>query len=121
VHRFALGLLKEFAAVQAALSEPWSQGQVEGQITKLKLLKRQMDGRANIDLLRLRLLHAASSPKQRETQEGSRALRGCSYSAFPCFLAMPGQDSFDAVHLFPLPLLDACTSPYTLLHQQKLG
>jgi transposase len=59
VQRFALGLLKEFAAVQAALSEPWSQGQVEGQITKLKLLKRQMYGRANIDLLRLRLLHAA--------------------------------------------------------------
>jgi transposase len=55
VRRFALGLLKEFAAVQAALSEPWSQGQVEGQITKLKLLKRQRYGRAHIDLLRLRL------------------------------------------------------------------
>jgi transposase len=59
VRRFALGLSNEFAATQAALTEPWSPGQVEGQITKLKLLKRQMYGRANIDLLRLRLLHAA--------------------------------------------------------------
>jgi transposase len=40
VQRFALGLSNEFAAVQAALSEPWSTGQVEGQITRLKLLKR---------------------------------------------------------------------------------
>ncbi len=38
---------------------PWSTGQVEGQITMLKLLKRQMYGRAHIDLLRLRVLHAA--------------------------------------------------------------
>jgi len=38
---------------------PWSTGQVEGQITRLKLLKRQMYGRAHIDLLRLRVLHAA--------------------------------------------------------------
>ncbi len=40
VRRFALGLSHEFAAAQAALTESWSQGQVEGQITKLKLLKR---------------------------------------------------------------------------------
>ncbi|HEX3643840.1 MAG TPA: hypothetical protein VHV10_21325 [Ktedonobacteraceae bacterium] len=45
--------------MRAALSEPWSTGQVEGQITRLKYLKRQMYGRANIDLLRLRVLHAA--------------------------------------------------------------
>lgn len=59
VRRFAQGLEKEFPAVQAALTEPWSTGQVEGQITNLKLLKRQMYGRAHIDLLRLRVLHAA--------------------------------------------------------------
>jgi transposase len=59
LQRFALGLSKEVSAVQAALTEPWSTGQVEGQITRLKLLKRQMYGRANIDLLRLRVLHAA--------------------------------------------------------------
>ena len=59
LHRFVLGLSKEYGAVRAALSEPWSTGQVEGQITRLKYLKRQMYGRANIDLLRLRVLHAA--------------------------------------------------------------
>ena len=40
----------------AALDEPWSNGQTEGQITKLKLVKRQMYGRARLDLLRARLL-----------------------------------------------------------------
>jgi transposase len=59
LRRFALGLYKEYGAMRAALSEPWSTGQVEGQITRLKYLKRQMYGRANIDLLRLRVLHAA--------------------------------------------------------------
>ena len=59
VRRFAQGLEREFPAVQAALSEPWSSGQVEGHITMLTLLKRQMYGRAHIDLLRLRVLHAA--------------------------------------------------------------
>ncbi len=59
LQRFAQGLERELPAVQAALTEPWSTGQVEGQITRLKLLKRQMYGRANLDLLRLRVLHAA--------------------------------------------------------------
>jgi transposase len=59
LRRFAQGLEKEVAAVQAALTEPWSTGQVEGQITRLKYLKRQMYGRAHLDLLRLRVLHGA--------------------------------------------------------------
>ena len=59
LHRFALGLRAEYAAARAALSEPWSTGQGEGQMTRLKYLKRPMDGRAHIDLLRLRVLHAA--------------------------------------------------------------
>jgi len=59
MRRFALGLENEAAAALGALTEPWSTGPVEGQITRLKLLKRQMYGRANIDLLRLRVLHAA--------------------------------------------------------------
>ena len=40
-------------------SLPWSNGQTEGHITKLKLVKRQMYGRAKLDLLRARLLGAA--------------------------------------------------------------
>lgn len=63
---FAEGIRRDEAAVRAACSSPWSQGQVEGQVNRLKLLKRQMYGRANLDLLRRRLLglpstlHAAS-------------------------------------------------------------
>jgi len=56
---FARGLHRDYAAVAAALSSPWSQGQVEGQISRLKLLKRQMYGRAKFDLLRRRVLQAA--------------------------------------------------------------
>lgn len=56
---FARGLEQDGAEVRAALTTPWSNGQTEGQITKLKLLKRQMYGRANFDLLRRRVLLAA--------------------------------------------------------------
>ncbi len=55
---FASGIIQDKPAVQAALTEPWSNGQTEGQITKLKLVKRQMYGRAKIDLLQARLLGA---------------------------------------------------------------
>ena len=55
---FAKGLRADEGAVAAALVEPWSNGQTEGQITKLKLVKRQMYGRAKLDLLRARLLGA---------------------------------------------------------------
>jgi len=56
--RFATGLQQD-AAVRAALELPYSNGQTEGQVTRLKLLKRQMYGRAKLDLLRQRVLHAA--------------------------------------------------------------
>lgn len=56
---FASGIIKDKAAVCAAITEPWSNGQTEGQITKLKLVKRQMYGRAKIDLLQARLIGAA--------------------------------------------------------------
>ncbi|HEY0340479.1 MAG TPA: ISL3 family transposase [Steroidobacteraceae bacterium] len=53
---FGKGINGDLAAVRAALTEPWSNGQTEGQITKLKLVKRQMYGRAKLDLLRARLI-----------------------------------------------------------------
>jgi transposase len=56
---FCKGIKADLAAVAAALTEPWSNGQVEGQNTKLKLVKRQMYGRARLDLLRARLVVAA--------------------------------------------------------------
>jgi transposase len=55
----ARGVAKDMAAIRAAIIEPWSNGQTEGQITKLKLVKRQMYGRANLDLLEARLIGAA--------------------------------------------------------------
>ena len=55
---FAAGIVADHRAVRAAFSEPWSNGQTEGQITKLKLVKRQMYGRAKLDLLRARLIGA---------------------------------------------------------------
>ena len=55
---FASGFVRDRAAVLAAIIEPWSNGQTEVQITKLKLVKRQMYGRAKIDLLQARLLGA---------------------------------------------------------------
>ena len=51
---FASGVWDDEAAVRAAIVEPWSNGQTEGQVTKLKLVKRQMYGRGKIDLLRAR-------------------------------------------------------------------
>jgi transposase len=55
---FATGIAKDNAAVHAAIVQPWSNGQVEAQITKLKLVKRQMYGRAKLDLLQARLIGA---------------------------------------------------------------
>lgn len=54
--RFAHGLKQDLAAVTAALTLPWSNGQTEGQVNRLKLIKRKMYGRASFDLLRRRVL-----------------------------------------------------------------
>ena len=56
---FAAGLEQDGAAIRSALTTPLSSGQAEGQITRLKLIKRQMYGRAGFDLLRRRVLIAA--------------------------------------------------------------
>ncbi|HEV2461156.1 MAG TPA: ISL3 family transposase, partial [Ktedonobacterales bacterium] len=57
---FARGLRADEAAVRAALRSAWSQGPIEGQVNRLKLLKRQLDGRAKFDLLRQRVLFRAA-------------------------------------------------------------
>lgn len=56
LRNFAIGLKRDFAAVQAGLTLIWSQGPVEGHVNRLKMLKRTMFGRAKFDLLRLRVL-----------------------------------------------------------------
>ena len=54
--RFGYGLEKDLSAVTAAVETQWSSGQVEGQVNRLKAIKRQMYGRAGFSLLRARVL-----------------------------------------------------------------
>ena len=59
LQRFAKGLRDDYDAVKAGVTLPWSNGPVEGHINRLKMLKRQMFGRARFDLLQRRFLLAA--------------------------------------------------------------
>lgn len=56
VASFANGVIRDRAAIQNAITSQWSNGQTEGQITKLKLVKRQMYGRGKLDLLEARIV-----------------------------------------------------------------
>ena len=55
---FVNGIRRDYAAVRAAFSLTWSNGITEGHVNRLKFLKRQMFGRAHLDLLRVKVLHA---------------------------------------------------------------
>ena len=59
MRRYAMGLRDDYAAIRAGLTRAESNGQTEGQINKLKLVKRAMYGRGTFALLRQRLLQAA--------------------------------------------------------------
>ena len=65
VQRFAKGLSEDYEAVKAGVTLPWSTGPVEGHINRLKMLKRQLCGRARLDLLRCRFVGA---PRPQSTQ-----------------------------------------------------
>jgi transposase len=67
----AAGRCRDTDAVLAGLTLPWRNGPLEGQLNRLKLSKRRMDGRAGFDLLRLRLLHR--DPQQRERLNAAQA------------------------------------------------
>ncbi|HEY5870651.1 MAG TPA: ISL3 family transposase, partial [Candidatus Tectomicrobia bacterium] len=58
MQRFASGLREDYAAIKAGVTLPWSTSPVEGHINRLKMLKRQMFGRARLDLLSRRFLRA---------------------------------------------------------------
>lgn len=53
---FADGLMRNWPEVRAAVELPWSNGRTEGHVNRLKLIKRKMYGRGNLDLLRIRVL-----------------------------------------------------------------
>ncbi len=57
LQNFASGIKQDYEAVRGALETAWSSGQTEGQVNRLKMLKRQMYGRAGFDLLRIRVLY----------------------------------------------------------------
>jgi transposase len=59
LHRFVTGLRRDYDAVRNGLTLPHSSGSVEGNVNRIKMIKRQMYGRANFDLLRKRVLLAA--------------------------------------------------------------
>jgi hypothetical protein len=60
---FARGIQRDYAAVKAALELPYSNGMVEGNVNRLKFIKRSMFGRAKFDLLRLRVLAPSQSSR----------------------------------------------------------
>jgi hypothetical protein len=63
LQRFVRTLRRDLSAVEGAVREPWSNGPVEGHINRLKMLRRQMYGRAGVELLRARLLPAPPAPR----------------------------------------------------------
>jgi transposase len=58
---FAIKLLQDAEAVVASMVLPYSQGQTEGRVNKLKFIKRSMYGRGKFDLLRQRVLYASAA------------------------------------------------------------
>jgi transposase len=75
LQRFATGLVEDYEAVKAGVTLPWSTSPVEGHINRLKMLKRQMFGRAHLDLLSRRFLMAPRDRRARvpDPQERSDA------------------------------------------------
>ena len=60
MQRFVRTLRQDIGAVRSAVTERWSNGQTEGQINRLKVLKREMYGRTSVELLRARMLPTPS-------------------------------------------------------------
>ena len=71
--RFAKGLRDDYDAVKAGVTLPWNNGPVEGQITRLKLLKRQMFGRAGLALLERRFVLAPGHEREQEQHPSERS------------------------------------------------
>src|SRR6266480_4349478 len=66
---FVTGVQKDKEAALAGLTLPWSNGPLEGNINRLKLIKRSMYGRAEFDLLKLRVLHRSKKNQDRKDKK----------------------------------------------------
>ncbi|MCB8883790.1 transposase [Acidisoma cellulosilytica] len=70
--RFATSLRRDVNAIKNAPATPWTTSPVEGQINKLKMIKRTMHGRAGFQLLRARILHSIASRSARFMRKNSK-------------------------------------------------
>jgi len=75
---FADGIRRDEAAVRAGLSQPWSNGPVEGPVGRLKFPKRQMYGRAGFDLVKARVRNAAEEQNPNRSRRPWRWRMGSS-------------------------------------------
>ncbi len=66
---FVSGVQQDKDAVFAGLTLPWSNGPLEGNVNRLKLIKRSMYGRAELDLLKLRVLHQSKKSQDRKNKK----------------------------------------------------
>lgn len=69
---FVTGVQHDKDAVLAGLTLPWSNGPLEGNVTRLKLIKRSMYGRAELDLLKLRVLHHSKKSQERKSKKKAK-------------------------------------------------
>jgi transposase len=69
---FVTGVQKDKDAVLAGLTLPWSNGPLEGNVNRLKLIKRSMYGRAEVDLLKLRVLHHSKASQGRKDNKNKK-------------------------------------------------
>jgi transposase len=74
---FVTGVQQDQDAVLAGLTLPWSNGPLEGNVNRLKLLKRSMYGRANFDLLKRRVLHHRKKRQGTKNKRSPRPQEGC--------------------------------------------
>jgi transposase len=72
LQRFVRTLKQDMGAVEAAVTERWSNGPVEGHVNRLKTIKRQMYGRAGVELLRARLLPESEREFEKAHDAASR-------------------------------------------------
>ena len=69
---FVTGVQQDKDAVFAGLTLPWSNGPLEGNVNRLKLIKRSMYGRAEFDLLKLRVLHQSKKSQGRKNKKKNK-------------------------------------------------
>lgn len=72
---FMTGVQHDKDAVLAGLTLPWSNGPLEGNVNRLKFMKRSMYGRTELDLLKLRVLHhSKKSQERKKKRQGQQGL-----------------------------------------------